>query len=186
MNLKAFMHRTAFWRRFRHAMITLWQPLVLLAMIPTIVTLGVGLPFAANLFLVAVPLIAVAAYLAGNRFGKKGLFSVVGIFLLGVTYKLWNFLFPSMKSNELTQPVSPIDPNPISHSDAVRDAAGIGHQTTSMDNQPSIVILIVMLILFGAAAYFGGRLGGGEQLKGSVAVLILVILVGFTLRGFLG
>jgi hypothetical protein len=66
MNWAEFATRTHIWPHFKRGLVTLWLPFFLLAVIPTIITLGASLPFAVNLVSAIVPLFGVAAYLERN------------------------------------------------------------------------------------------------------------------------
>jgi hypothetical protein len=156
MKLANFAERTHIWPRFRHAMITFWQPLILLATIPTIITLAASLPFAVNL-IVIMPLFGVAAYLANGKYGMTGLVSVVSVFVLGCFFKLLSVIGPIASRNP-----------PIRD----RIEGGVG----------SLWVLIVMCILFGAATYFTS-LYAKEGQAGMVTIIVVLVLIAFMLGG---
>ncbi|MCI0599003.1 MAG: hypothetical protein L0Y50_02690 [Beijerinckiaceae bacterium] len=166
MNLTGLVERTEFWQRFRRSMMTLWQPLILLAVVPTIITLAAELPFVVNFILVIAPLFAVAAYLAYSRFGVRGLVSVATIFLLGVFLKLWNLLSSTINATAPTKITGPIDQN-----------------VTAYPHGVSLVILIAMLIFFASGGYFISRVLGGEHMTRTMTVIFVIILVGFAFSG---
>jgi len=148
MKLANFAERTHIRARFRHAMITLWQPLVLLATIPTIITLAASLPFAVNL-IVIMPLFGVAAYLAHGKYGMTGLVSVAGMFVLGCFFKLLSLIPAIGQIASRTQPVE------------------IGRV------EASLVILIAMFIFTVPAIYVMSRQGGQA---GLIAIVVLVFI----------
>jgi hypothetical protein len=149
--------RTHIWRRFRGAMMMFWQPLILLAVIPTIITLASSLPFVVNLFLVIGPLFGVAAYLAYTRYGMRGLVSIGSVLLLGFFFKLLNLI-------SATGQIAP--KTPLVRSNQADGSSG------------SFIVLIAMIILFGAAAYFAGRLYGDVRV---FTIIVVFIIIGLTL-----
>jgi len=151
MNLAEIAERTHFWQRFRRALVIFWQPLILLAVIPTIVTLATCLPFAVNFFSLILPLFGMAAYLAYKRFGITGLASVTGVFLLG-------FLLSYLK-------IQPIE----HHATAQNYRSG--------DDTVSLLVLLAIMIVFFGVAYLAGRLSGGEGGM-FLRVIVLVTLAG--------
>jgi hypothetical protein len=160
MNVTKYAERNRIWPRFRRAMVTLWLPLFMLAVIPTTITLAANLPFAVNFFSAILPLFGVAAYLAYSRYGVTGLLSIAGVFGLGLLYKLLNSIFA-------VGPIAPTIPT--------------GHRINGPDTA-SLVTLIAMIILFGGAAYFTGRLYEKTG-TGMVTVIVVIVLVGLTLGG---
>jgi hypothetical protein len=159
MKLANFAERTHIWPRFRHAMITFWQPLILLATISTIITLAASLPFAVK-FILIMPLFGVAAYLAHGKYGVTGLVSVVSVFVLGCFFKL-------LSSISVIGPIASRNP-PIQ--DRIEGGGG------------TMVVLIAMIILFAAATYFAGRYGEEGQ-AGMVTIIVVLVLVAFMLGG---
>jgi hypothetical protein len=158
MKLANFAERTHIWPRLRDAMITFWQPLILLATIPTIITLAASLPFAVNL-IVIMPLFGVAAYLAHDKYGVTGLVSVVSVFVLGCFFKL-------LSSISVIGPIASRNP-------PIQDRIG------------SLVVLVAMILLFAAATYFTGRYGeeGQARQAGMVTIIVVLVLIAFMLGG---
>jgi hypothetical protein len=156
MNVTEYAERNRIWARFRRATITLWLPLFMLAVIPTIITLAASLPFAVNFFSAILPLFGVAAYAAYNKYGLTGLLSVAAVFGLGLLYKL---------ANSISATGAPRSTIPTSQSDQIGSGA-------------SMVILVAMIIMFGGAAYFTGRLYGKT---GALTVIVVLVIFGLTL-----
>jgi hypothetical protein len=173
MKLAEFAEHIHFWPRFRRTMMLLWLPLVLAAMITTIITLAASLPFAASFFGAILPLFGVAAYLAYKRYGASGLVSVAGVFLLGLFIKLVS----SIGSNPGDSVKSIIPPGPIAPTIPSGPIDPVEHSGASL------VILIAMIILVSTAAYFAGRLRLFDDSKGIVAVIIVVMLIGLMIGG---
>jgi len=154
MNLAKFANRTHILLRFRRAMMMFWQPLILLAVIPTIITLAASLPFAVNL-IVIMPLFGVAAYLAHGKYGMKGLVSIVSMFVLGCFVKLLS-LIPA---------IGPI----ASRNQPIKIERGAA----------SLVILLAMVVLLGAWAYIATRMPGGGMVV--VTVIVVFVIISLTL-----
>jgi hypothetical protein len=154
MNVAKFAERNRILSRFRRVFITLWLPLFMLAVIPTIVTLAASLPFAVNFFSAILPLFGVAAYAAYSKYRLTGLLSVGGIFGLGLVYKLLSSIPEKRPSPSTT---------------AIDRVQGSG---------ASMAILIAMIALFGAAAYFGGSLYGQ---KSTVTAIVVLVIFGLAL-----
>jgi hypothetical protein len=153
MNLFEFAKRTHILRRLRRAMIMFWQPLILLAGIPIIITLAASLPFAVNFILVIIPFFGVASYFAYIKYGMTGLVSVSSVSMLGSLLNLIPAIGQILSRK---------------HPDQIDQIEGFS---------ATLVVLIVMVVLFGAWAYIGTRMLENSGNSGMVVVTIIVVFV---------